>query len=126
MAGGHGRPPFSFPMPVFKLSLRRNAAPAIKATTSVKGPVYVEASDPRIARILAKTNFWVLATDGDGYPKPDCAWTDEKAVRCEEAAPPQRAKTTPVPPNETITCPVFRFDNGRYAQLIWWPGAGNV
>lgn len=75
-----------------------------------------------MARVIAKTNFWTMLRDTDGFPRLDCIWTDQRWVYCEAISPAAVAfdRDPRADPN-TVTCPEFRFANGRYARLVLWP-----
>ena len=71
-------------MAIFKLEIASDAAPLLVATTNSPGPILVEASDETTARVIAKTNFWAIEPDSDGFPRgADCIWVDRLAVQCQ-------------------------------------------
>lgn len=109
-------------MPYFRLSVGDNTPAPLLQTSTNAGPVVVEASDETTARVIAKTNFWTVWRDEDGYPQYECLWTDHTHVMCVEiaAASVGHARLTPAQ-RGLVTCPDFEFGNGRFARLVSWP-----
>lgn len=106
-------------MPYFRLVVKQDAPAFLLQTSPHQGPVLVEASDETTARVIAKTNFWTIQHDSDGYPCLTCLWMDRDWVMCEpvpDFAPPDR-----LPDCTGITCPDFKFDSGRFARMVEWP-----
>ncbi len=117
-------------MAIFKLEIASDAAPLLVATTNSPGPILVEASDETTARVIAKTNFWAIEPDSDGFPRgADCIWVDRLAVQCQTVSiDPKELRTEKARKSaklraefRPIVCPDFDLGNGRYAKMVWWP-----
>ena len=117
-------------MAIFKLEIASDAGPVLMATTNSPGPILVEASDEATARVIAKTNFWAIEPDPDGFPTgADCIWVDRHAVQCEAlSVDPNEFRTERAQKrariramSRPIVCPDFDLGNGRYAKMVWWP-----
>lgn len=108
-------------MPYYRLSVKNGAPALLVKTTSLVGPLIVEASDEITARVIAKTNFWHILRDKKGMPRLECIWTDRTWVECRTL--PEFSERTDVGHAHSadgVTCPDFDFQNGRFARLVSW------
>ncbi len=109
-------------MPYYRLTVKDGTPTNLLDSSPHHGPVTVEASDENTARAIAKTNFWTILRDTDGFPKLDCLWADRDWVACNPISIDDVDNpSTYYASCDDVTCPDFRFDNGRYARLVEWP-----
>jgi hypothetical protein len=67
---------------IFVFALRDTLTERDLETTSIQGPITVEASDEDAGRLLLAMNFGLAASRVHGEMAPTCVWSDRASSSC--------------------------------------------
>ena len=101
---------------IFVLALKEEPASRSLETTSIRGPLTIEASDEDAARLLAALNFGPAVKRINGHDSPPCVWNNRAASSCIRVGASVQQNSTTRP--GLLAKEAIDLGDGRAAKIL--------